>query len=187
MSIYNIAVIPLLVFLYIVLLWEIFKTGGAGQSFATWILWVSLDVIALFTIGEKDGNTLVLILYVCGGTCITISLICTKQFKWTWFEWVILAMVCVCLYSWKKAGPTLATIFSTIAVVVSGFPQLKEFWNTPNWHAARIYWGFLVVNILYVLAGKDWSIEQRFYPICCVFLCLTLAIVASLKPRKATS
>jgi len=163
--------------LYIPLLTGILH-GEIKQSFATWILWVVLDGIAMVSIILQDGNWLLLACYVSGGTIITISLVYTKQFKWTWFEWCTLGAVIFCLIVAKLSGARWATITSTLAVFFSGFPQFKDSWKEPHTKTALIYLGYVVANSLSFFGGKSWSIEERFYPGMMTLLCLTIMTAA---------
>lgn len=169
--------------LYIPLIRGILK-GEVKQSFATWTLWVLLDAIALVSTILEKGNFLLLVSYVIGGTLVTATLIHKKQFKWTWFEWLTLALVIVCLVVWKVSGSKTAIVASTLAVFIAGVPQIVESWQKPDKQTALIYFGYIIANSLSLMAGKSWTIEERFYPAVCVILC-TLIGIASLH-RKTT-
>src|SRR3989344_5125098 len=131
------------------------------QSFATWLLWVSLDLIALISIILQKGN-----------------------FKWTWFETFVSFMVLICLIFWWLSGSRIATISSTIAVVISGLPQFKESWQKPDRVTGFIYLGYVVVNVFFFFGGKNWTIEDRFYPGSMIPLCMAIAFAALLRGRS---
>lgn len=152
--------------------------NGMEQNCATWILWVSLDVVALSSVIAQHGNWAILACYITGGSVIVGCLIRTKQFKMTWFEWIILAMVLFCIVAWYVSGPRAATIFSTIAVVISGLPQLKDSWLKPDKATAYIYLGYFFANLASFLGGKEWTIEDKFYPGMCTPLCLAIGLIA---------
>jgi hypothetical protein len=156
-------------------------TGKLKQSFATWILWVILDCIALGSIiAQKGENTFVLTCYVFGGTLVWLSLLYKRQFKWGVKEWLTLGLVVLCMAIWKVSGAWWATIASTFAVCVSGIPQFIESNSDPKQDKVTgyIYIGCTLVNILYFLAGKNMSVEDKFYPSMMVPLCLAIAIAA---------
>ncbi len=160
--------------------------GKIEQSFATWALWVSLDLIALISIFLQKGNYSILVNYVIGGTIISCLLIYKGQFKWTLFETLVLLMVLICLVFWYLSGSRIATISSTIAVVLSGLPQFKESWQKPDKPMGLIYLGYAVVNILFFFGGKSWTVKDRFYPGLMVPLCLAIAF-ASLRNKPNRS
>lgn len=169
--------------LYVPLLRGIIR-GEVEQSFATWLLWVTLDLIALTSIIDQKGNFIFLMFYIAGGTTVVISLIIKKKLSWTKFETLILFLVFVCLVVWHLSGSKWATVSSTLAVVISGMPQLRDSWNKPDKMIGIIYAGYVIANGLFMFAGKDWSIEERFYPGSCVVLCVAIAIAALRKEKK---
>jgi hypothetical protein len=173
----------LAVCLYLPLVSGIWK-DKIQQSFATWILWVSLDIIALVSIFLQGGNYLVLVFYVTIGSIVSGLLLYKKQFKWTKFETLVLFLVLVCLVFWWFSGSRTATILSSIAVVIAGMPQLKESLRGPDKVTGYIYLGFTAVNALFFFAGKSWTVEDRFYPALMVPLCTTIAVAAL---RKGSS
>ncbi len=161
-------------------------TDKLKQSFATWILWVALDLIALGSIIVQQGqNTFILKCYVAGGTFVWLSLLYKRQFKWGNKEWLTLVLVVLCMTVWKVSGAWWATIASTCAVCVSGIPQFIESYNDPKQDKVTgfIYIGYVFVNLLYFLAGKNWTVQDKFYPFMMMPLCLAIAI-ASLRKRN---
>lgn len=152
------------------------------QSFATWILWVALDLIALASIIFQHGNYAILVCYCLGGTAVSAALIYEKQFKWTWFETLVLFLVFVCLTIWAVSGSRMATIASTLAVAISGLPQLRDSWLKPDRQTGYIYLGYVFANGFSLLGGKAWTVEDRFYPGVCTVLCVLITIVAFRKP-----
>lgn len=149
--------------------------GKIEQNFATWILWVALDAIALVSILIQGGNYLLLVFYCFGGTTVCIALLCARLLRWTQFESFILFLVIVCLVVWAVSGSRWATIASTLAVVISGAPQIKDSWIQPDKKTGYIYLGYVLANGFSFLGGKAWTIEERFYPGMSVLLCLAIA------------
>lgn len=157
------------------------------QSFATWILWLSLDLIALISIMLQKGNYSLLVLYVIGSATTAFILICKKQFKWTRFETFVTFLVLVCIGFWYTSGPRWATISSSIAVVISGLPQIKDSWNKPDRTTGLIYIGYVFTNTLFFFSGKNWTIEDRFYPGMMVPLCIAIAFSALHKRSESAT
>jgi hypothetical protein len=159
-------------------------TDKVEQSFATWSLWVALDIIALASIIVQKGNFGFLVLYIAGGSTMVIALVMKRQFKWTKFESFALFLVFICLGIWYVSGPKMATIASTLAVVIAGIPQFKDSWIKPDKMTGLTYAGYVLANGLFFFAGKDWSIKERFYAGCCMVLAAAIASVALLRKPK---
>ncbi|HEY4511415.1 MAG TPA: hypothetical protein VJH55_01095 [Candidatus Paceibacterota bacterium] len=158
--------------------------GKIEQNFATWILWVALDGIALGSILLQGGNYLLLVFYCIGGSLVCASLLYTKQFKWTGFETFVLLLVFICLAVWAVSGPRWGTVASTLAVIISGAPQIKDSWRQPDRQTGYIYLGYILANAFSFWGGKAWTIEDRFYPGMCAILCAAIAC-ASLRKAPA--
>ena len=156
--------------LYIPGIYGILKKGWK-QNVATWILWVALDAIVLFSILFQHGNYALLVWYVFGGSVTVGSLLYTKQFKWTKFETFCLFLIIICLAIWYESGARTATIASSIAVFIAGLPQIRDSWKEPDKGVGLIYAGYILVNFFSFLAGDDWSVKERFYPGLMVILC----------------
>ncbi len=172
--------------LYAPLLIGIFK-NQIKQSFATWMLWVLLDVIALGSIiAQKGDNWTLLACYISGGTIVAVLLIYKKQFRWTWIESATVSLVFICIFLWLASGPKLATIASTLAVCLSGIPQYVESRKEPDVNTGWIYLGYTLVNFLSFLAGKEWTIADRFYYGMTTLLCVSIAYVALQKKSVTT-
>ena len=66
---------------YALLIQGILK-GTVKQSFATWILWLALDVIMVYGTISQKGNPLLYSVFTLGTCIVTILLIVKKQYTW---------------------------------------------------------------------------------------------------------
>lgn len=151
------------------------------QSFAAFILWGALDIIAGITTYLEKGNWYLPAGYGLSATTVAVFLLAKKQFSWSKVEWMTLGMVIVCLVIWKTKGEQTAIIASSAAVVVAGIPQMKDTWNDPSSTPKVLYCFFLLANTLSLIAGKAWTIEERFYSSSVVLLTL---VILALSMRK---
>lgn len=135
-------------------------------------------MIALISIILQKGNYVLIIIYCTCGSLVVLSLLFKRLFKWTKFETFVLMLVIICLVIWSLSGSRWATIASTIAVVISGCPQIRDSWREPDKTAGLIYTGYVIANGFSFLGGKAWTIEDRFYPGMMTLLCLTIALAA---------
>ncbi len=164
--------------LYFPLAWQLL-TGQVTQNFATWLLWGILDGIAALSLYKQKGNWYLPAGYVGGCTFTLICMLRALDFKWTTFETEVSAIVALCIIGWKYSGPRLATVLSTIGVVVGGFAQLKDAWTEPMKMPFLVYLGFVVANALATMGGKSWTVEERFYPASCTVLCIAIVVITS--------
>jgi hypothetical protein len=157
--------------------------SGVKQSFATWMLWTALDVIAMASTFFKDGNAALLIIYCSAGAFISTLLLVKKQFYWSAFEWIVTGLVLLCLVVWGMSGHTMATIVSTLALGIASVPQFRDAWRAPESSPPKIWVGFTLANLLSFIGGAGWTIEDRFYYGFCTILCLALVVLGK---RKVT-
>jgi len=159
------------------------------QNLATFILWGTLDAVVAVSIMFQHGNWYLPAAYVLGCMVVITALIIVKTYSWTWFETAIAIMVVACIVGWKISGPRMATIMSTTGVVLAGLPQLLDAYRKPATKPMIIYSLFTLANVLSVMGGKAWTVEERLYPSACSILCLmvTMAYGRKLFSRPSES
>ncbi|HVU09366.1 MAG TPA: hypothetical protein VHG89_12560 [Verrucomicrobiae bacterium] len=155
---------------------EIVKRAGAGQSFATWLLWAMLDTILAASTIVRNGNFLLPLGYAVGGWLLTGLLLVKGGFRWGRLDSVILGFVFVCLVSWKLGSAKTAIIFTTLATVLATIPGLVELWRNPQRTIGNIWAGYALTNAFSFFGGTAMTVEERFSP--AVFTMLALLMVA---------
>ena len=153
----------------------------ARQSFAAFFLWALLDGIATVTTFLEDGNYWLPLSNVVGSATLSMLLVIKRQVSWSWIENLTALLVLICLAVWYTAGDELAIIASSLAVVLATIPQMAETYKMPQGTPVFPYVIFLTANILSFIAGRSWTIEERFYAGCSIFLCVMIIALAWLK------
>lgn len=166
---------------YLPLIFGIIK-NRIEQSFLAFLLWAMLDIIATVTSVIAAGNFWLPLSNAVGASVVAILLAMKKKAEWTLIETFTAVLVLVCLTLWYFMGETAGIVSSSLAVVFASLPQMAHTYKKPHSTPTGIYTAFLFTNILSLLAGKDWTFEERFYPACAVFLCLVIVIL-SLRKR----
>ncbi len=100
---------------YILLIYGVVK-GKVKQSCATWLLWLSLDVIVLTAIIVQKGTPVLYTVFAIGTFFTAISLLLHKQFSWGKFETTIALLVAICVIIFFLGGPYVATIATVAAL-----------------------------------------------------------------------
>lgn len=158
---------------YILLIAALLRTK-TEQSFAAFLLWALLDGIATVTTILEHGNYWLALSNTIGSTVITLLLIYKKQVFWNWVETLTAALVVICLIIWYTAGEQAGIIASSLAVVIASIPQMVDTWKKPEATPTKIYLVFLIANIVSFIGGSAWTIEERFYQGCAIFLCVVI-------------
>ncbi|MDR6940326.1 hypothetical protein [Mucilaginibacter pocheonensis] len=160
---------------YLLLIAGIIKSK-VRQSFVAFLLWAMLDAIATITTILKEGNYWLSLSNALGAAIVAILLALKKQVSWTWVETTTTILVIICLNVWYFAGATEGIIVSSLAMVIASVPQMRDTYKTPEETPTTVYSMFLAANILSLIGGKEWTIEDRFYSGCAVFLCAVIVI-----------
>jgi len=160
---------------YAVLINALLRTKSE-QSFAAFLLWALLDLIATITTILAGGNYWLALANAIGSTCITLLLIYKKQISWSWVESLSAGLVVICLVVWYTSGEVAGIVASSLAVVIASVPQMVDTYRKPEATPKLSYGIFLVANILAMIGGKAWTIEERFYACCGIFLCSVIFV-----------
>jgi hypothetical protein len=168
---------------YLVLVTGLIKTK-AEQSFAAFLLWALLDLIATITSVLSDGNYWLPMSNAIGSSVIAVLLIVKKQVSWSRIESMTVILVIICLIVWYADGDRAGIIASSLAVVLASVPQMVETYRKPEATPVSAYLVFLFANVISFSAGESWTIEERFYAGCSIFLCLVIVIFALRKRRN---
>jgi hypothetical protein len=162
--------------MYVPLIVSAVRDKGVGHSFAMWALWAVLDCTVTISLVVQRGNFWLTAGFAAGSVVLALLLLAQGRFAWGRLETAILLLVLVCLGVWKFSGPKLATVATTLAILVAGVPGMVALWRNPQPAIARIWAGFAVANLLGFFGGTDWSVEERFAP--GLFALQTLVLVA---------
>jgi hypothetical protein len=160
------------------------RRTSTQQSFAAFLLWALLDIIATVTTIIEGGNYWLALSNAIGSTVITILLIAKKQVAWSWVESMTSVLVVVCLVVWYTSGEIAGIIASSLAVVVASVPQMVDTFRKPESTPTFVYVIFIIANIISLIGGNGWTIEERFYQVCGIFLCAVI-IAFSLRSRSS--
>lgn len=157
------------------------------QSFAAFLLWGLLDTIAMISAIWQDGNFWLAASNVAGAFSIAALLLMKRQFEWSKIESITCLLVIVCLAVWYRAGNTGAIVASSVAVVIAGLPQMAHTRREPGETPVKIYLIWLTANILSFIAGKAWTVDERFYAACGIVLCVSIISIVWITPSPAAA
>lgn len=180
MNVYNKLSVLLTIFLYVYLVVQIRK-GDVVQNLATWLSWALLDAVTGISLYVQHGNWYLLLPYVIGSLTISYFILGSAKFTWGRIEIICFSLVIVSILVWTQLGPWYATIVATTGVSIATYPQIKDAFLLPDTMPIKVFIGFTLVNALAVAGGKDWTIEERFYPATCTVLCM---IIVGFSSRK---
>lgn len=153
------------------------KSGSVKQNLLTWILWGCIDWLIGIEIFFEGGNFLLAITYAFGSFSTTVFIFKAKHENiWTKFESIVVFLVFISMVMWYLSGGKWAIVASTTAMVISGIPQLVDAYKKPHDMPLLAYLAYLAANCFSVVGAKEWSVEERLYPVCAGILCLSAVV-----------
>ncbi len=159
----------------------VIRENGAGQSFATWILWTALNSVLTISVIQQHGNFLMLLGFTLGAAASALVLLWQGRLFWGKVETTVLILVLMCVAAWSVSGPKLATIAGTAASVIAGMPGMMALWRAPRRRLGNIWLGFAIANALSFAGGATMTVEERLAP--GVFTISALMMVAISRGR----
>ncbi len=155
-------------------------SGDVEQNLATYLLWAALDGIAAGSTFVKGGNWMLPAFYTFVGVVTSATIWKIGKFSWTKLETQVSVSVSVCIIVWGFSGPWYATILSTFGMFLAGTAQIKDAWLKPETSPIWVYVGSSFANLMNTVGGRNWAVEERFYPFWCTIL-TGLVVVATLR------
>ena len=162
---------------YIILAFGILG-GNTGQSFATWLLWLILDLILWKSVRDQGGEELLIKVFCAGTFVTTIILIATGHFSWGYFETFVSGLVVICIIIFSIAGPYYGTIAGAIALTIAGIPQVYETILDPKSCPTLVYLLFATSSFLSSICARAWTVKDRLFSMSSMIYCLIVTLLS---------
>lgn len=162
---------------YVILIVGIFKKE-VKQSFATWALWLALDIIVLFGILIQHGNAILFVIFTFGTSLVALSLLLQHQFSWGKLENFVMFLVVICVIIFLFGTPYISVIATTVALNIAGIPQLVGTFKNPKATSTKAYIFLSVASLLSVVGAETWSVKDVLPQISSMFFCMTVTILS---------
>jgi hypothetical protein len=149
-------------YLYLIVLAA--KTSGEGLSLTTFGLWAILAWITVGTTMQQKADPRVAVIYGIGATSTSIILIGNNRFGSNMLDGIVAVLVIICICLWLTRGPKWALVCAVAAGMTATVPFIVMTWHAPAQCPIVANTGFLVANILALIAAPKWTIQDRLYP-----------------------
>ncbi len=156
-------------------------------NLTTYFLWGALDFVAAASLFVRGGEWLLPAACAVGCFTVIVPLMRSGFFRWTRLDTVITLMVAVSIVIWMFVSSTAATVVATAGVVIASAPQARQILRRPAEARIWIWATYVFANTLAIVAGKDWSIQERLFPSCCAATSMILLFLSLRKLRLANS
>lgn len=142
-------------------------SGKVEQNLVSWFLWFVLDGVAAGSLILQKGNYMLPLVYALGSLIIAIFIFAKSgNAVWTRLEVMVVILVAICMIIWYFSGSYYATIASALAACIAGIPLILDSYHNPHKQPLFVYVGYCFANFFSTIAGKEWSVQERFYPFC---------------------
>lgn len=157
------------------------------QNFCFWLCLVMFDTLVLVPTMLEGGNYWLNLGYTIGSVSIAILLLLRKQIHWAITETVTIILVIISFpIIFIFAGNEIVIIVSVSALFLSYIPQIVDTFKKPSTTPTSIFIVFGVAEILSLLGGEDWSVEERYYAMG-QFIPGVIIILFSLRKERVVS
>lgn len=149
---------------------------GEGLSISTFALLGTLGWITSYTTWKSGNNPGVAMSYAIGATATAVTLIVKGRYGWSGFDTAIAAMVLTCIVLLLTSSNKLAIAFAVAASAISFVPFVVLTWKFPATSPVIPNTGFLIANVIALIAAKSWKLEARLYPTSNTIICALLVL-----------
>ena len=156
-------------FLYLPLAYQILTPNlkhKVEQNITSFVLWFLLDVVGAWTMYQEHGNYQLSLAYAIGCAGIIFCLLKKhSEFKFSKYEKLTSVVVLITIAVWIINGPRYAIVCASFGILVASIPQIEDTMKMPEHMPFGISACYIFVNLLSVIGGESWKIEERLIPI----------------------
>ena len=150
---------------YVFLIATLLQNREKQQSFASYLLWFILEILLITATYLEGGNYSLQLGYATGGIVTVIILFIRKEYAWNWVTTLVTVLIVACVVIWKRSGNEAGIIAMCIAIFIATIPQAIDTSKYPEKTPINVWWIWTAGNFCSLIAGKDWSVEERLFPV----------------------
>jgi hypothetical protein len=152
-------------------MWRDIHKGITGYSFASFALWSFLDLIAVWTTIEQNGNYFLPLAFAVGAGITAIMLLVKGMAKFTKTDGLVCGLIVITLVVWYIFGSRAGLACSIISLVIASIPQIMEFAKEPSKSAKVVYFLFTLSAVLSIFSATAFTLEEIAYSLTAATLC----------------
>lgn len=142
------------------------KRDDRSHTFFTWLLYLILDCITLFSgLMNRAYIDPMLFGFAIGSLTMSSILLYQKRFvSWGPIEITTTVLIIICTIAWCSFGSYVALICSILSESIVGIYLIIQTWKHPRVKYNLIgYIGFLIVSIMSIIFTVDWTAKEVGY------------------------
>ena len=152
---------------------------GAGQSFASYMLWLVLDIIMLLGVLKGHANPVLYFTYSVGTAFVVVWLAIQKKYSWSSIETMTLILVAICVYVYFSSDARHSIVASCVSIDIAGVPLMIKIYREPNKVPIKSFILFVFGSLVLVSSAPSCDIEHLFSPLnsMCINLSFLLIVL----------
>ena len=157
--------------------------GETVPSPVSWIIWASVDTLALIAMIKEKSKIGQLLGAVTGAWVITVLAVIFGKMSMGYVEWVSIAGAVAGILLWQRTGNALtAIVCCQIAIFIGAIPTFVSAYENPS-KEDPIAWSIWTASCICALfAVKKWNLANALQPINFTVIEVTMVILVIIKP-----
>ncbi len=164
-------------------IWAI-ANGQTVPSPVSWIIWASLDTLALLAMRKEKAMSGQLTGATAGAWIITVLALIYGKPTMGSIEWVSIACAVAGVVLWQRTGSAiLAIICSQAAMFAGAIPTFVGAYTNPS-QEDPIAWSIWFIScICALLAIKKWNLANALQPLTFTVIEATMVVLVVIRPH----
>jgi hypothetical protein len=166
-------------------IWAIINNPAAGPSPISWLIWASVDTLALLAMKKRKAFCGQLIGAVAGAWIIAVlAIISGKPTTMGVIEWICIVGATLGIVLWQKTdNADTAIICSQLTVFIGAFPTFVSSYTNPS-KEDPIAWSVWFVSCICALfAIKKWNLAEALQPLTFTAIETTMVVLVVIRPH----
>lgn len=150
---------------------------------ASWLIWASLDTIALVGLVVKHAVNSQIIAAVCGAWIVVILSLIYGKSGWSWLDKLCLVVAVFGIMLWQLFhDPIFGIVISMIVHVLGSIPTFISAWQDPSREDKLAWTLFWISCVLTVLIIPAWTLVDTIQPFAFLFVESVMVYIVFVRP-----
>lgn len=162
------------------------RKGYTKPVLASWIIWWSIDFLALASMLKAGVVSYQMIGVVLGaGGVIFCAIKWGDRGRWNMIDYTYMVIGALGAALWAMTDdPILGVVFSQIGIFTASVPTFKAAWSKPENEDRASWMAYLISCVFALLAIKHLTVEDTFQPINFTVIEAMMVYLTWIRPRK---
>ena len=157
---------------------DIYK-NNLEQNLATWSMVLFMDMLGVILAFKAGNKRPLLQMGWLAAAVLILSAICLSKSSWHWgvIETLSLISCIAAVYLWQTRSARHGIYFYVIAGYVSFFPQIADYWKTPQPGTLYLWLTTVIACTLAIYGAEKRDFANTFVPIAFGLLNVLIAVL----------